>query len=220
MATLTVGPTSTYPTIAAAMAAAIPGDTIALENGYSNETATVTVNLLIFNGAASSQNINLLLGSGVLGLVLTGNAPIAVSDNAANNAIVGNAGGNALTVTGGADTVDGLTGNDRLVVNYSSATLPVLSATLSAGTLDGSAGTFTDGLGGHTVTFDNIDSFDIRTGSAIDVITSGGGDDALNGGVGADTMAGGAGNDTYFVDNPGDVVLEIPGAGVDTVFSS
>ncbi len=30
-------------------------------------------------------------------------------------------------------------------------------------------------------------------------------------------MAGGAGNDTYTVDNAGDVVLELPGAGIDEI---
>ena len=42
MANLTVGPNSDFPSIAAAMAAAVAGDTISLEAGYSNETATVT----------------------------------------------------------------------------------------------------------------------------------------------------------------------------------
>jgi hypothetical protein len=37
------------------------------------------------------------------------------------------------------------------------------------------------------------------------------GDDFLNGGFGADTMSGGAGNDTYYVDNPGDAVVEVVG---------
>jgi Ca2+-binding RTX toxin-like protein len=46
------------------------------------------------------------------------------------------------------------------------------------------------------------------------------GDDTIDGGTGADTMAGGLGNDVYIVDNPGDVVIENPNEGTDTIFSS
>ena len=50
MAIFTVGPNSTYPTIAAAMATAGPGDTIQLEAGYSSETAVVTHSGMIITG--------------------------------------------------------------------------------------------------------------------------------------------------------------------------
>ena len=36
------------------------------------------------------------------------------------------------------------------------------------------------------------------------------GNNLLDGGAGADAMVGGAGNDTYFVDNAGDAVIEMP----------
>jgi Ca2+-binding RTX toxin-like protein len=39
----------------------------------------------------------------------------------------------------------------------------------------------------------------------------------LNGGAGNDRMIGGTGNDKYVVDSTGDVVVENPGAGTDTV---
>ncbi|MGE3154314.1 MAG: calcium-binding protein [Nitrospiraceae bacterium] len=52
-----------------------------------------------------------------------------------------------------------------------------------------------------------------------DNMQSGGGDDLLDGGVGADRMAGGVGHDTYSVDDPGDVVTEMAGEGLDTVQS-
>src|SRR4029077_13848184 len=46
--------------------------------------------------------------------------------------------------------------------------------------------------------------------------------DFRNGGAGADTMRGEAGNDTYVVDNAGDVVIELEGAGsgLDRIISS
>jgi Ca2+-binding RTX toxin-like protein len=42
----------------------------------------------------------------------------------------------------------------------------------------------------------------------------------LDGGVGGDSMIGGAGNDTYSIDNAGDVLVENPNEGFDTVFST
>jgi len=56
------------------------------------------------------------------------------------------------------------------------------------------------------------------TGNALDNRLSGtDGNNVLDGGPGADMMAGGLGNDTYLVDNPGDQVIEAPGAGNDLV---
>jgi Ca2+-binding RTX toxin-like protein len=54
---------------------------------------------------------------------------------------------------------------------------------------------------------------------AANQLNGGGGNDMLNGGGGADTLVGGAGNDVYIIDNNGDVVLENPDEGIDTVQS-
>jgi Ca2+-binding RTX toxin-like protein len=47
-----------------------------------------------------------------------------------------------------------------------------------------------------------------------------GGNDTLNGGTGADTKDGGSGNDLFYVDNPLDLVFELPGDGSETIITS
>src|SRR5262249_57900911 len=60
----------------------------------------------------------------------------------------------------------------------------------------------------------------IATAGGSDTITGGTGDDVIQGGLGPDTMSGGLGNDIYFVDDPGDVVIEAPGEGNDIIYAS
>lgn len=56
-------------------------------------------------------------------------------------------------------------------------------------------------------------------GFGADVLSGGAGNDTLIGNAGADTLRGGAGDDLYHV-STGDVIIEAPGAGTDTVRSS
>src|SRR6185369_539249 len=66
-----------------------------------------------------------------------------------------------------------------------------------------------------------IDAMSTIKGDAGNNALAGGtADDIIDGGAGADLMQGGAGNDTYYVDNPGDQVIENPAEGTDTVISS
>ncbi len=199
MAILTVGPTSTYLTIDAAMAAAAPGDTIVLEAGYSNETAIVTVDGITIEGAELSLGIQLQLAPGIAGVQLAGTAPINVLDNTFNNAIFGNAGDNTITVTGGIDVVDGGAGNDRLIVDYHTAT--------GTTTGDYTAGFAAAGLGTVSINNASIEHFTIFGGSGVNTLTTGAGNDYIQAaGEGANTIVAGEGDNTI-----------ITGAGVDTI---
>jgi len=76
------------------------------------------------------------------------------------------------------------------------------------------------GLGGND-TLDGGDGDDtLLGGEGTDTLNGGAGADQLDGGTGADAMSGGAGDDTYWVDDAGDLVVELPDSGTDIVFST
>ena len=233
MTILNGGPSSTYSTIAEAMADALPGDSIALESGYSGETATVTESGMTILGDASNLGITLRLGAGVGTLTVSGAAPINVLDSVAGasteaNTITGGTGNNVITVSGGVDAVNGGLGTDRLVVNYAAA----------GGAVTGdSTSNFTDASGGRTVTITNgtFEHFTILTGDFADTITTGAGHDIIDVGNGANTVTagggansiiGGSGADTFtaldggnFMDAGNGANTVTSGNGNDTIIS-
>lgn len=205
MPILTVGPTSTYDSITSAMLDALPGDTIFLEAGYSNEAALVTQNNLTIFGEAGSLGITLQLSLGIPAVTLTGTAPIDVLGATDGNGIVGNAGDNEITVTGGVDAVDGGLGNDRLVVDYRLATGAVTGDSTS---------NFTEaGGGGRSVTVTNgtIENFTILTGSEADTITTGSGNDIIRTGDGASTVNAGQGANIVAGGDDADTITVLDG---------
>jgi Ca2+-binding RTX toxin-like protein len=154
----TVGPNSTYRTIAAAVDASAAGDIISLEDRYSNERAVLTVQDLTVMGGPTSRNIELVLGVGINDVTLDGLANIRVLDNTGSNTITGNDGNNGLWVSGGADVVHGGDGRDRLVVDYRGAVTSVVAT----------AGSVTDG-GTNSVTFDGIEDLAMEARDTIDL---------------------------------------------------
>ncbi len=54
-------------------------------------------------------------------------------------------------------------------------------------------------------------------GNGADRLLGGMGADTLVGGTGADTLEGGRGNDTYVMNDTGNVIIDLPGSGFDTV---
>jgi Ca2+-binding RTX toxin-like protein len=200
MAILTVGPNSTFANIQNALASAAPGDTIALEPGYSNDIAIVTLDNITVQGDASSLGIQLQLAPGVATVQLSGTAPIDLLDNASGNIITGNGGDNEITVTGGGDAVDGGLGNDRLVIDYHTGTGD-MTGTYDTGFVAADKGS----VAIAPVTFEH---FTILAGSGTNTLTTGAGDDYIvTAGAGANTITAGEGNNTI-----------ITGAGVDTIY--
>ena len=113
--------------------------------------------------------------------------------------LVGTSGNNSLVGGAGNDTISGLAGNDTLIGNDGDDSI---DGGASADTIDGGNGNDTL-IGG-----DGNDLIDGRAGN--DSIDGGNGDDTLYGGAGVDTILGGSGNDAYYVDDPNDVVIDVP----------
>ena len=200
MAILNVGPNSLFMSISDAMLEATAGDTILLEAGYSDETATITHNGMTISGDATSTGIVLQLGTGIPTVFLTGTAPFDVLDASDGNGIVGNAGNNVVTVAGGADAVNGGLGIDRLIVDYHLATGAVTGNSTS---------NFSEAGGGaRTVTITNgtFESFTVLTGSGADTLTVGDGSNIIKAGNGANTITAGQGVNSITGGNDADTI--------------
>ena len=120
-----------------------------------------------------------------------------------NDSISGGAGGDTLIGGDGNDALGGGAGTDSIV----------------GGTGDDSVGG-----GGENDTVDGGDGNDqLICGTGADSLIGGGGNDrfiVVNADHGQDTMAGGGGDDSYDVDDAGDVVIELPDQGTDTIYST
>jgi Ca2+-binding RTX toxin-like protein len=164
----------TYPTISAAVAAAIPGDVVLVAAGYGgNEAVDVAVDNLTFNAPAGVPNIVLSAGAGVLGITLAGESPIRIIGNTANNNFIGNAGANDISDGGGGnDRIDGGGGDDTIRSSGGTDTLiggdgndTFLIDDPVGGSVDGGAGSDTVhavDLGGYT--FSNVETLDTYYG--------------------------------------------------------
>jgi Ca2+-binding RTX toxin-like protein len=183
------------------------------------------------------SSANIQLSADVENVVLQGGADLQGVGNSLNNQLYGNSGNNTLNGGLGADAVIGLAGNDSLdggagvdlmiggqgndsyvvdagdgVIENAGEGIDTVTASIHYGltanvenlVLQGDAMTPLQGYGNGLVNF----------------LTGSDGVNLLNGLGGADVMAGGLGNDVYFVDDPGDRVIENPGEGTDAIFST
>jgi Ca2+-binding RTX toxin-like protein len=82
---------------------------------------------------------------------------------------------------------------------------------------DTNVGHLLTGTAGQDEIFGNGGADTLNGLAGNDILDGGAGNDSLIGGAGNDEMSGGLGNDTFFADDLGDVVIENPGEGTDTV---
>ena len=151
-------------------------------------------------------------------LVLQGSADLQGYGNSLSNAIYGNAGNNLLDGGAGADAMTGGAGNDVYFVDN-------VGDAVFENSGEGNDAVFSTahfGLSANVETLVLQGSADLQGYGNIQANTLYGnaGNNLLNGAAGTDTVIGGAGNDTYFVDNTGDVAVELANEGTDAVFAS
>ena len=91
---------------------------------------------------------------------------------------------------------------------------------VGADTITGNAGAnLLSGLAGNDRLLGGAGNDTLRGAGGRDSLVGGPGQDELDGGAGNDTLAGGTGNDVFLVNDPGDVVTELAGEGIDLVAS-
>lgn len=208
-----------------------------MDGGAGDDTYIVDNAGDAINDASGVDTVRTALAGYVLdgdveNLVLTGNAAINGIGNALDNEITGNSANNTLNGAGGTDTVVLLGAISDHAFALAGAGMTVTSA---AGGVDTLVSIERAKIGGNSyLIVPGTNAANTGAGAVIggsqaelllgfngaDELRGNGGDDILVGGAGADQMFGGAGNDAYWVQQAGDVVTELPGEGIDTIYSN
>ncbi len=137
----------------------------------------------------------------------------------------GNASANTLIGSAFADTLDGGLGDDRLEGGLGNDLYLVADSGDQVLELPGGGADTVVASANHTLRAE-VEVLRLAAGAmgrgneAANTLIGSDFNDTLDGGAGPDRLAGGLGNDRYVVDDAGDVVVELPGGGADTVVSA
>src|SRR6185295_14100885 len=163
------------------------------------------------------ETFDYTLGANVDSVVLVegaGNINAAGSNEV--NALVGNSGNNALDGKGGDDYMVGGAGND---IYYVDAAGDAVAENVNEGN-DIVYATFDYTLGSNVesvVLVEGAGNINAAGNSDDNALIGNSGNNALDGRGGADYMVGGAGDDVYYVETPGDTVVENSNEGANDI---
>ncbi|WP_262297222.1 beta strand repeat-containing protein [Microvirga sesbaniae] len=212
--------TLTYEDLSASLGA-IKAD---LGNGWVDE---------YYNGVRNATDTIFKIGS-----LIGSNGNDTTFGSALNNTISGGGGNDYIVGFGGSDSLSGGDGNDTLagsdgctdtlvggLGNDTYVTGDRDDVLVDAGgtdTIETYLSTYTLQAGIENLTAQTSSSVSLTGNGLNNVLTGKGGNDTLNGAAGRDTMIGGDGNDVFYIDDLGDLAVELNGAtgGTDTVIIS
>lgn len=164
------------------------------------------------------STVSYVLPTNVDVLCLTGTADLSITGNDIFNFLYGNAGNNTITAGNGMAYLLGCDGNDSYYL--SNAAIGVVEAL--AGGFDSLyiAASYTLSDYCEALYLTGSGDFSLAGNDLTHFLYGNSGNNSLTAGTGVATMAGGAGDDLYYVNKAADQVVENPGEGFDTVFST
>src|SRR5262245_51652814 len=179
------------------------------------DSFSATGDLLQVYGNDGNDQLSL---AGNQNLLSGGDGDDRLSVDGAGNDLYGDAGNDSLIALGDSNRLFGGTGNDAYFVDNT-----------GNGVIEGVGGGIdTVYATAHSRMADNVENLVLQGSADLQAYGNGSsnaiygnaGNNILDGGNDVDAMYGLGGNDVYFVDNPGDAVVENPNEGNDTVFST
>ncbi|MFM2275239.1 MAG: hypothetical protein RL211_1111, partial [Pseudomonadota bacterium] len=174
------------------------------------------------------SSVNVTLGDNFENATLTGDLTLNIVGNAVANVLIGNDGANQISGLGGNDELDGGLGADTLaggmgddVYHVDMVSDIVLENAGEGFDVVHATSSFTLSNNIENLVLESAAYSSDGTGNTLsNHITGNEYNNRLDGGAGADILEGGYGDDTYVVDTLSDQILEVAGAGFDTVETS